>query len=81
MPSILVVNSDPFVDESSVTEPDESVTEDDVDYQDSEGEAIEVSDNEEGNSATINISAAEKKFASEVSAHASSLSYLTSMQS
>ena len=78
MPSILADNSDPFVEDSSVTEPNESVTEDDVDYRDSDGEAVDVSD-DELNSAAVNISAAEKKFADEVSACASSLSYLTSM--
>ena len=53
MPPILVANSDPFVNESSATEPDESVTEDD-NYQDSDGEVIDVSD--EGNNTIVNIS-------------------------
>lgn len=72
MPPILAANSDPFVNESSATEPDELVTEDD-DYQDSYGEAIDISDDDDGNNAIVNISAAEKKFAGEVSSCASSL--------
>ncbi|KAF8637172.1 hypothetical protein AX14_010337, partial [Amanita brunnescens Koide BX004] len=64
------VNSDPFVDDpessltepdaESLTEPDKSVTEDD---RGSEGEAVEMSDDEEANDVTVNTTAAKKKFA------------------
>ena len=66
MPSMLAANNDPFIDDSSATETDSSVTQEETPVED---EVVEAS-NDEGNGTIAGMTAAKKKFTGEVSTYA-----------